>query len=510
MTTLYRFEPGIFTSEIRQKINDTVDSQWLKELQQECAQNRNRYKITYDERRESFFCGEEMDAEDREVPFAIYSGVLSLCTDNTQKAQLRAGNRVAYNKGNPDIADFDMHTIDLTTEPDGDGEILLKGHIEDDSIHTFGPKVERAEYASHSCAGGNCILRSYTTSGARIPVLVLYARGTIPQDSPLTYYYGCDYPMPIARCEQIVEKLKTKGQDAYVKPCRCSAQSCGNGFICPGLKPLVKGSNKRNRPNWDTYVNPPNLRPRHSVSEKKDFELMPGVYALENIPPVNEEQCELFIRFASLVNKEILGKSTWHGLEIDRKKVEMRKRWEIPMGILHAMLHGSGRSHKAFNGILKNDLDTCKQVDKVVTDLLPYVIRSAHIASGMDKKYVHVTLGVVEPGAMAQLWHADGIEEDRFTFSIAAVPVTNYPDQGQTEFGENESSFKTFPGPKLWKGDVMHRGGANTGGRRRLTLFFMFDNKPRDVLINFNVPFKTDQYVGGLFIGPVASSASND
>jgi hypothetical protein len=215
-----------------------------------------------------------------------------------------------------------------------------------------------------------------------------------------------------------------------------------------------------------------------------------GVFSLSGVREITETERELLIRFAQVADKAECG--TPRGLDIEEDPLEFFRRWEIPLGILSALVEGTLKSSPKFDRLFKDHRRECERVIEVVRELIPTVRRAAEEAAGVRSRFVHVSLGVIEPKAKAQLPHPDSTGSDAQKFHVASVSVTNFENQGSTEFGNgtSQSGFKTFDGPILWRGSIWHRGGENkSGSHARLVLFFTFDNSEKDLAIEDNLPF---------------------
>ena len=254
MPDLYRF-PSTLNEDLKDEIRATNDSQWLKDMQQQCAENRERYQITYDQSKEGFVCG--VDIIHAIVPIAIYSGTITLCRNKARVAELRGEKYLHRDELNLD--DFNRYRIMLTDDPFGKGVLLLTGDPDDDSV----PRVMRAEFANHSCNGGNCTTK---LQGPRnVPVIVLYTKDVhIPSGSELTFWYGRHTPKRLDICEALVERLQQEGHPAHVVPCKCSGGRCEMGFIHLDQDD-APSSNKR--PFVEEPYPPPRARIEQPLSE---------------------------------------------------------------------------------------------------------------------------------------------------------------------------------------------------------------------------------------------------
>jgi len=225
-------------------------------------------------------------------------------------------------------------------------------------------------------------------------------------------------------------------------------------------------------------------------SKKARKSLRHGVFSLRGVREITEAERELLIRFVRATDKTECG--TPRGLDIEEDPLEFFRRWEMPLGILNALVEGTLKSSPKFDRLFRTHRRDCERVIELVRELVPIVRRAAEEAAGVRSKFVHVSLGVIEPKAKAQLPHPDSTGSDAQRFHVASVSVTDFEDQGSTEFGDGTSQFgfKTFEGPILWRGSIWHRGGENKSDfHARLVLFFTFDNSEKDLAIEDNLPF---------------------
>jgi len=227
-------------------------------------------------------------------------------------------------------------------------------------------------------------------------------------------------------------------------------------------------------------------------TKKARRSLRNGVFSLRGVREITEAERELLIRFVAVADKKVCGTPRGLYSEEEENPSEYWRRWEIPLGILNALLEGTLSSSPKFDRLLKDHRRDCEEVIGLVRELVPMVQRAAEEAAGVKSRFIHVSLGVIEPMAKAQRPHPDSTGADALEFYVASVPATEFENQGSTEFGngKSRSGFETFDGPILWRGNVWHRGGENKSEEHtRLVLFFTFDNSETDLAIEDNLPF---------------------
>ena len=213
------------------------------------------------------------------------------------------------------------------------------------------------------------------------------------------------------------------------------------------------------------------------------------VFSLKGVREITEKEHRLLIRFVALVDKTECG--IGRGLELEEDPTEKLRRWEIPLGILNALVAGTLKSSPKFDRLFRDHRRMCVAVIKLVREFVPMVGQAAEESAGVKSRFIHASLGVIEPKAKAQIPHQDSPGKDGLEFHVASVPVTDFEDQGNTEFGTGRSThgFKTFDGPIIWLGNVWHRGGENKSDHTRLVLFFILDDSETDLAIEDNIPF---------------------
>jgi hypothetical protein len=105
---LYHFSRSL-DEDMKEEIRATTHSEWLQDLQENCAANRARYAITYDQDTEGLICGKVID---QAVPIAIYSGFITVC-DDEEKCEELLGETV-IDRDRLDRDDFSRYRILLT------------------------------------------------------------------------------------------------------------------------------------------------------------------------------------------------------------------------------------------------------------------------------------------------------------------------------------------------------------------------------------------------------------
>jgi hypothetical protein len=159
----------------------------------------------------------------------------------------------------------------------------------------------------------------------------------------------------------------------------------------------------------------------------------------------------------------------------DLGRAEYKKRLEVPLGFLKQSLVRGKKVKRICAEFISDHTQLCLEMIDVIEDLIPIVRRQALIGNpNAMTDNCFMSLGIVYPTAQPQLMHCDA---DGEITHVCAIPMTDFPGQGDTEFGENLFILK---GPKMWGGDIEHRGGANGSEHTRVTLFFVLDSKDVD------------------------------
>lgn len=138
-------------------------------------------------------------------------------------------------------------------------------------------------------------------------------------------------------------------------------------------------------------------------------------------------------------------------------------RLEYPLDTLHSLLRG--KRHTVF---VRSNLPVCQRALDVILSNKAPILKALHDA-GVPTEGVrfYASVFTVSPGACAQDVHTDA-HTDR-SYYTAFLPLTDYPGQGNTEFGTTEP-FACVHGAFAFAGSVPHRGGANTGKHTRAML----------------------------------------
>jgi hypothetical protein len=85
------------------------------------------------------------------------------------------------------------------------------------------------------------------------------------------------------------------------------------------------------------------------------------------------------------------------------------------------------------------------------------------------------SLGIIKSCAPPQQFHQDWDQlGPPFSYWTFALPITNFPDQGSTEFGSSAASVMSYQGSYIWQGHALHRGGENRSQHTRVVLFLTF------------------------------------
>ena len=145
-------------------------------------------------------------------------------------------------------------------------------------------------------------------------------------------------------------------------------------------------------------------------------------------------------------------------------------RLEYPLDTLHSLVSGpnEGQRGKRHTVFVRENLGVCKKALHVILSNKAPILKALDDA-GVPTEGVrfYASVFTVSPGARAQDVHTDAYKDS--SYYTAFLPLTDYPGQGNTEFGKKEP-FACVDGAFAFGGRVPHRGGANTGKHTRAML----------------------------------------
>jgi len=154
------------------------------------------------------------------------------------------------------------------------------------------------------------------------------------------------------------------------------------------------------------------------------------------------------------------------------------ERLEIMCDPLSGLAHSAQPSRHEF---VSKHFGLCVAVSKIIRLLITQV--RARLGGGgvlnMDKKLCYASMMLIKANAQSQRVHCDNGYTGKCGYYTAIVPLTTHDNQGDTEFVvEGQDAYQTYRGAKAFRGDLLHRGGANRSQRERIALALVFADAP--------------------------------
>jgi hypothetical protein len=187
------------------------------------------------------------------------------------------------------------------------------------------------------------------------------------------------------------------------------------------------------------------------------------------------EHKDLYIQFAGIALQH---ETLFTARGVDHSPELFYTRIEVPLGWIPLALRSVRRCPASLKTFFKQNKFLCNAILQTLREDVQQARQEVIRRTGLPQiqQYLcHASLGIIKSGAPPQQFHPDW-DQDGPPFSqwTLALPITNFPDQGSTEFGSSENAVISYKGSYIWQGHAMHRGGENLSQHTRIVLFLVF------------------------------------
>ena len=184
---------------------------------------------------------------------------------------------------------------------------------------------------------------------------------------------------------------------------------------------------------------------------------------------------DVYIQFADLAQQH---EKLFQGRGADHSPLHFYSRFEVSLGWIQQALQSVRRCPASLKPFFQQHKPLCDSLLQTLREDIQQARQEVIRRTGLPQiqHYLcHASLGIIKSGAPPQQFHPDWDQDGPpFSHWTLALPITNFPDQGTTEFGSSEDSVISYAGSYIWQGHAVHRGGENLSQHTRIMLFLIF------------------------------------